>query len=93
MVYSLIVACLLLLVGGLLDRTAALARMPRRWVWASALVMTIVLSLAAPWRTFRVGAAPLPGVAFSSGQAAGQVGPAPRTLLDRMRKVWACASK
>ena len=89
MAYSLIVACVLLFVGGLLDRTAAIARMPRRWIWASALVTTIVLSLAAPWRAAPEEVATLPGATFSTSQDDSQVGSASHALVGGVRRLLA----
>lgn len=52
--YAIVIGGLLALVGALADRAAALGRRPRRWIWVSALVATLALTIAAPWRVARV---------------------------------------
>jgi TonB family protein len=85
MVHALIVACLLLVVGGLLDRCAAIARIPRRGIWLAALVAAVVLSITAPWRTSIDATAASPAGTYSSAAAEGHLGTTPRTIFDRLR--------
>ena len=59
MLYAIVVAGLLAATGAALDATLRIAGRPARWVWAGALALTTVLTLAAPGRFAERDQAPI----------------------------------